>query len=88
MWIYSQESSAYVLGVLLFPLPCRNTNPFPHVQKVAAAWSRSNLPPPELDTMFRSIESIYKANRALLGVRSSPSVPSHWISQSMAAIET
>lgn len=38
-------------------------------QKVAAAWSRSNLPPPELDTMFRSIESIYKANRGLHIVR-------------------
>jgi hypothetical protein len=38
------------------------------IQKVAAAWSRSNLPPPELDTMFRSIEVVYKANRALLAV--------------------
>ena len=38
-------------------------------QKVAAAWSRSNLPPSELDTMFRSVESIYKANRFLLSVR-------------------
>ncbi|KAI0800876.1 hypothetical protein C8Q74DRAFT_1364547 [Fomes fomentarius] len=36
------------------------------IRKVAAAWSRSNLPPPELDTMFRCIESIYKANRSLL----------------------
>ncbi|KAJ3719826.1 hypothetical protein C8R42DRAFT_671889 [Lentinula raphanica] len=36
------------------------------IRKVAAAWSRSNLPPPELDTMFRSIESVYKANRSLL----------------------
>ncbi|EMD42226.1 hypothetical protein CERSUDRAFT_110759 [Gelatoporia subvermispora B] len=35
------------------------------IRKVAAAWSRSNLPPPELDTMFRCIESIYKANRSL-----------------------
>jgi len=34
-------------------------------QKVAAAWSRSNLPPTELDTMFRSIEGVYKANRSL-----------------------
>ncbi|KAF8976449.1 hypothetical protein BDQ17DRAFT_1384736, partial [Cyathus striatus] len=33
--------------------------------KVASAWSRSNLPPPELDAMFRSIESVYKANRGL-----------------------
>ncbi|RPD64966.1 hypothetical protein L227DRAFT_650102 [Lentinus tigrinus ALCF2SS1-6] len=37
------------------------------IRKIAAAWSRSNLPPPELDTMFRSVESIYKANRQLLG---------------------
>ncbi|KAK0465075.1 uncharacterized protein EV420DRAFT_1512742 [Desarmillaria tabescens] len=36
------------------------------IRKVAAAWSRSNLPPPELDTMFRSIEGVYKANRSLL----------------------
>ncbi|KAF8974012.1 Dbl homology domain-containing protein [Flammula alnicola] len=35
------------------------------IRKVAAAWSRSNLPPPELDSMFRSIEGIYKANRGL-----------------------
>ncbi|KAL1951608.1 hypothetical protein VTO73DRAFT_757 [Trametes versicolor] len=49
------------------------------IRKVAAAWSRSNLPPPELDTMFRSIESIYKANRALLGklkeIGTNPSSP-------------
>ena len=37
-------------------------------QKVASAWSRQNLPPPELDKMFRNIESIYKANRGLLTV--------------------
>ncbi|RDB29146.1 hypothetical protein Hypma_015433 [Hypsizygus marmoreus] len=35
------------------------------IRKVAAAWSRSNLPPPDLDAMFRSIEAVYKANRAL-----------------------
>jgi hypothetical protein len=34
-------------------------------QKVASAWSRSNLPPPELDKMFRGIEAVYKANRTL-----------------------
>ena len=39
-----------------------------NTQKVASAWSRSNLPPQELDTMFRSIEGIYKANRSLLAV--------------------
>ncbi|KAH7883661.1 hypothetical protein F5I97DRAFT_1562730 [Phlebopus sp. FC_14] len=36
------------------------------IRKVAAAWSRSNLPPPELDVMFRSVEAVYKANRMLL----------------------
>ncbi|KZT05969.1 uncharacterized protein LAESUDRAFT_750365 [Laetiporus sulphureus 93-53] len=36
------------------------------IKKVAGAWSRSNLPPQELDTMFRAIESIYKAHRSLL----------------------
>ncbi|KAJ7631001.1 hypothetical protein FB45DRAFT_747624 [Roridomyces roridus] len=36
------------------------------IRKVAAAWSRSNLPPPELDAIFRSIEGVYKANRSLL----------------------
>ncbi|PFH54561.1 hypothetical protein AMATHDRAFT_72337 [Amanita thiersii Skay4041] len=49
------------------------------IRKVAAAWSRSNLPPPELDTMFRSIETIYKANRNLYSklkeVGSNPSNP-------------
>lgn len=35
------------------------------IRKVAAAWSRSNLPPPDLDVMFRSIEGVYKANRGL-----------------------
>ncbi|KAL7285205.1 hypothetical protein ACG7TL_000298 [Trametes sanguinea] len=49
------------------------------IRKVAAAWSRSNLPPPELDTMFRCIESIYKANRQLLGklkeIGTNPSSP-------------
>lgn len=39
------------------------------IQKVASAWSRSNLPPPELDKMFRGIEAIYKSNRSLLAVR-------------------
>lgn len=37
-----------------------------HFQKVASAWSRSNLPPSQLDSMFRSIEAIFKANRFLL----------------------
>jgi len=38
------------------------------MQKVAASWSRSNLPPPEMDTMFRAIEGVYKANRSLYAV--------------------
>ncbi|CDW97952.1 hypothetical protein [Sporisorium scitamineum] len=36
------------------------------IKKVAAAWSRSNFPPPELDNMFRNIEAIYRANRSFL----------------------
>lgn len=32
----------------------------PAQQKVAAAWSRSNFPPPALDTMFRAIEGVYR----------------------------
>ncbi|KAH7911951.1 hypothetical protein BJ138DRAFT_1149486 [Hygrophoropsis aurantiaca] len=49
------------------------------IRKVAAAWSRSNLPPKELDTMFRSVEGVYKTNRTLLGklreIGASPSSP-------------
>ncbi|KAF7310974.1 hypothetical protein HMN09_00640700 [Mycena chlorophos] len=49
------------------------------IRKVAAAWSRSNLPPPELDTIFRSIEAVYKANRTLLAklkeIGTNPSSP-------------
>lgn len=37
-------------------------------QKVAGAWSRSNFPPAELDTMFRNVESIYRVNRSFLKV--------------------
>ncbi|UZJ56586.1 hypothetical protein CBS101457_005906 [Exobasidium rhododendri] len=36
------------------------------IKKVAGAWSRSNFPPAELDTMFRNIESIYRVNRSFL----------------------
>ncbi|KAH9898007.1 hypothetical protein C8Q73DRAFT_788234 [Cubamyces lactineus] len=49
------------------------------IRKIAAAWSRNNLPPPELDSMFRNIEAIYKANRSLLGklkeIGTNPSSP-------------
>lgn len=49
------------------------------IRRVAAAWSRSNLPPPELDVMFRSIESVYKTNRTLLAklkeIGANPSSP-------------
>ncbi|KAJ7597131.1 hypothetical protein C8J56DRAFT_1041358 [Mycena floridula] len=49
------------------------------IRKVAAAWSRSNLPPPDLDSMFRSVESVYKANRSLLAklkdIGTNPSSP-------------
>lgn len=37
---------------------------FADSQRVAAAWSRRNLPPPKLDAMFRCIEAVYRANRA------------------------
>ncbi|KAK0524606.1 hypothetical protein OC834_005466 [Tilletia horrida] len=36
------------------------------IKKVASAWSRHNFPPPELDTMFRNIEAVYRANRGFL----------------------
>ncbi|KAF8307699.1 hypothetical protein DL93DRAFT_2101143 [Clavulina sp. PMI_390] len=36
------------------------------IRRVAAAWSRSNFPPPELDAMFRSVEVVYRSNRSLL----------------------
>ncbi|TIB75321.1 hypothetical protein E3Q16_00806 [Wallemia mellicola] len=36
------------------------------VRKVASAWSRSNFPPPEIDRMFRIIESVYRINRSFL----------------------
>lgn len=39
------------------------------LQKVAAAWSRTNFPPPPLDRMFRRVEAVYKVNRAFGGVR-------------------
>lgn len=35
-------------------------------QKIAAAWSKSNLPPRELDQMFRAIEALSKTNRSFL----------------------
>lgn len=36
------------------------------IKKVAGAWSRSNFPPAELDTMFRNVEAIYRINRTFL----------------------
>lgn len=38
------------------------------IRRVAAAWSRANFPPPQLDAVFRSVEVVYRANRALLAV--------------------
>ncbi|CAE7208155.1 unnamed protein product [Rhizoctonia solani] len=35
------------------------------IRKVAAAWSRSNFPPKELDSLFRGVEAVYKANKSL-----------------------
>ncbi len=40
--------------------------PLPAEQKVASAWSKSNFPPAELDTMFRNVESVYRVNRTFL----------------------
>ncbi|WWC87232.1 uncharacterized protein L201_002120 [Kwoniella dendrophila CBS 6074] len=34
------------------------------IRKVAAAWSRKDFPPPKLDSMFRCIEAVYRANRS------------------------
>ncbi|KAF7968676.1 hypothetical protein HWV62_29725 [Athelia sp. TMB] len=49
------------------------------IHKVAAAWSRKNMPPRELDAMFRSVEGVYKANRSLFsrlkGLGSGPVSP-------------
>ncbi|KZO98378.1 Dbl homology domain-containing protein [Calocera viscosa TUFC12733] len=49
------------------------------IRRVAAAWSKDNFPPKELDTMFRCVEAIYKANRTLLArlkdIGPSPSSP-------------
>ncbi|KAI0321365.1 Dbl homology domain-containing protein [Amylostereum chailletii] len=49
------------------------------IRKVAAAWSRSNLPPRELDLMFRSLEAVYKTNKQLLArlkeIGTNPSSP-------------
>ncbi|KAK4047241.1 hypothetical protein OIV83_005545 [Microbotryomycetes sp. JL201] len=36
------------------------------IKRVAAAWSRTNFPPPALDTMFRAIEGVYRTNKNLL----------------------
>ena len=52
------------------------------LQKVAAAWSKSNFPPRELDKMFRAIEAVYKANRTFLSVSHSyPSTPSYLVAE-------
>ncbi|GAA5948659.1 hypothetical protein JCM21900_005204 [Sporobolomyces salmonicolor] len=37
------------------------------IKRVAAAWSRSNFPPPALDTMFRAVEAVYRINKTLHG---------------------
>ncbi|GAA5862920.1 hypothetical protein JCM8547_003621 [Rhodosporidiobolus lusitaniae] len=36
------------------------------IKRVAAAWSRSNFPPPALDSMFRAVEAVYRINKTLL----------------------
>ncbi|KAF5390189.1 hypothetical protein D9757_002844 [Collybiopsis confluens] len=57
------------------------------IRKVAAAWSRSNLPPSELDTMFRSIEGVYKANRSLLTIDDLESPYSTYSSKFLAGFD-
>ena len=61
----SRVSSEYVVLCRY----CVSIGTHASVQKVASAWSRNNLPPKDLDLMFRSLESVYKANRSLLSVR-------------------
>ena len=84
MWNYLRALYECVHSLLAFH-PCRNAYPINAVplQKVAAAWSRSNLPPPELDTMFRCMESIYKANRSLLAVRETGAISNDMTISSM-----
>ncbi|KAM0791636.1 hypothetical protein ACM66B_006074 [Microbotryomycetes sp. NB124-2] len=36
------------------------------IKRVAAAWSRTNFPPPALDAMFRAVEAVYRTNKHLL----------------------
>ncbi|GAA5820791.1 hypothetical protein JCM11251_003161 [Rhodosporidiobolus azoricus] len=49
------------------------------IKRVAAAWSRANFPPPELDSMFRAVEAVYRISKTLLGkllaIGPSPSSP-------------
>ena len=49
------------------------------IKKVAAAWSRNNFPPQQLDTLFRAIEAVYRSNKNLLArleeIGPSPSSP-------------
>ncbi|OWZ58492.1 hypothetical protein C368_00657 [Cryptococcus neoformans 125.91] len=33
------------------------------IRRAAGAWSRKDFPPPKLDSMFRSVEAVYRANR-------------------------
>ena len=37
-------------------------------QKITACWNPKNLPPKQLDTMFRCIEAIYKLNKRFSNV--------------------
>ena|SRR5258708_6746081 len=38
------------------------------IRRVASAWSRSNFPPRQLDSMFRAVETVYRTNKGLLSV--------------------
>ena len=67
------------------------------IKRVAAAWSRTNFPPPALDQMFRAIEAVYRINRVLLGkleeIGPNPSSPKalgdllmRWVSSMVAML--
>ena len=49
------------------------------IRRVAAAWSPTNFPPPELDAMFRALEAVYRTNstflRSLNDIGPNPATP-------------
>jgi len=69
----NQRASHRLASAILVNLPSASSTTYPkpiyshHLQKVAAAWSRSNFPPPALDTMFRAIEAVYRIAKQFMG---------------------